>query len=90
MPKYELLGALVGGHKKISTLDFKNKNALTSVAQCVGSPPAKLKGHLLDSWSGRTPEWLARFLVSGVCVRGSPSMFLSFSFFLPSPLSKNK
>ena len=49
----------------------------------------KAKGHQFDPWSRHMPELWVQSLV-GAHMRGNQSMFLSLSFSLPSPLSKNK
>ena len=49
----------------------------------------KTKSHRFDSHSGHIPRSLVRSPV-GVHMRGNRWIFLSFSFYFPSPLSKNR
>ena len=49
----------------------------------------KAKGHRFDSQLGHMTGLGVQSLVRGQ-TRGKQSMFLSFSFSLPSPLSQNK
>ena len=66
--------------------------ALGGVAQWIEHQPAyEPKGRRFDSQSGHIPGLQARLPVGGVRKRGNHTlMFLSLSFSLPSPLSKNK
>ena len=70
------------------TVAKKWSPTLIGVAQLVGHSSAKCKA------TGKVP-WLTHACVAGQVpgwghARGSPSVFLSLSFSLPSPLSKNK
>ena len=69
----------------------KNQSyALTGVAQWFECQPMKPNGCGFNS-QARAQAWVVGQVPSGWCVRGNHTlMFLSLSFSLPSPLSKNK
>ena len=73
----------------------KNEAALTYVAQWVGCHPATQRGHHFKSLSGHVPGLWAKSPVGGTreeineCF-SLTSIFLSLSFSVPPPLSKNK
>ena len=77
------LGEALGEHGRRSCRGERDEDAegvTPSPGRCdsVGwVPPRKEKGQWLHSWSGHTPGWQVQL------------MFLSLSFSLPSPLSKN-
>ena len=63
--------------------------ALTGVAQWI-VPACEPRGHWFDFQSGHMPGLWAQVPGRG-CMRGNHTLiFLSFSFSLPSSLSKNK
>ena len=78
------------------TMATKNLEICSDWCGSVGwASSGKLKSHWFDSWSGHMPGLLTRSPAGGVqeaADRCFPPtlMFLSFSFSLPSPLSKNK
>ena len=78
------------GQSSFTVVHMENNPAVTYVAQVVGRRPTK--GKVTGSIPGQVTclgcqygPWLVKELM-----RSNQSMFLSFSFSLPCPLSKNK
>ena len=65
----------------------KERRALASVAQLVGTSSGKLKGHGFDSWQGHMRRLWVQSPV-GAHMRDSQSMFLSLCLSFLSPVSK--
>ena len=74
----------------VCQLHFKNAMSVALVGVADWALACEPKGHRFDSQSGHKPGLQARSLVKRHMRGNHTLLFLSLSFSLPSPLSKNK